>query len=455
MGTKIEIGYLKFLPRFQGISARLIENNFLNLLGRYANIRITPLRKINDIEETLKRIEEYKLDYLYISSFISDFGYLKVLFWAREKLGINIPFIFYIHAVFPWFDSFVYAIPFLRNYDKIFAPSEYAKSSFLKLSPKFDVHVIPYCIDLNLIQRNLSTNIKKNKKIITFMGRLIPKKGVGVLIESLPKIIAKIDNAHLNIIGPLSGGGIKNSPKSTYVKKIEKLVRQHKLTNRVTFKGVRLGLNKYKILSESDIFVNPTLAEEETLGIVNIEALACGVPVITTYWGGSREIIKNDKNGYLLEIHRDKKNKPYFDHNQLVSLIIKVLGNKNLNLKLKKNAMMSVEKYDYHIIMPHFVSLLKKRKANIDIASRWDFFKDKMPTDFGYIFNDEFLFFLFLEKNFKAYTFSTFYNRVINNYAGKSISLKKSSKEGVKMKSHESHIIRKIRKDFFYYLTSN
>jgi glycosyltransferase involved in cell wall biosynthesis len=449
MGKKIKIGYLKRIPELNLISAMAIENNLINFLGRYTDIRIIPIGPTH-AEEDFKKIKRYGLDYLYLSSF----NLLQLPFFLREKLGIDIPFIFYIHEVLHGYHNLVHIIPFLRKYDKIIAPTEHGKSLFLKFSSKFDVHVIPHCLDVKEIQRNGATEKKQDRKIITFMGRVVEEKGVGILIELLPKVISKIKNVHLNIIGPLSGHRITNSPKSIYVKKIEKLIKRKKLTHRVTFKGVQLGLNKYRTLSQSDIFVNPTLARQETFGVVTLEALACGVPVIATNWAGNREIVENGKNGYLLEVVRDKKNNPHLNSNQLISLIIKVLAGKNLILRLKQNALLSAGKYDYRIVMPRFVRLLKRNKTEVNITSKWDCFKDKVPCDFASCFNDEFLFFLFSTNEFKNSTYSSLYKQAVNIYSEKSFYPSKMDEGNSTRKIRKGGIFEKIKMDFLCFLTS-
>jgi len=105
----------------------------------------------------------------------------------------------------------------------------------------------------------------------------------------------------LNIIGPLSGEGINDSPKSEYVKRLERAVRRSRLVNRVHFKGAQVQAAKYGLLSGTDVFVSPSTAPEETFHISNLEALACAVPVVATRVGGVPEVVIQGKTGILVE----------------------------------------------------------------------------------------------------------------------------------------------------------
>ena len=324
----IKVGYLDLLED-KFISRTVINGNFLRFLANYVKLITIPVNKRKDIKDVFSTLREYKLDYIYIDTFS-----LKLeLFLFRERLGLDIPFIFTLHTVYPWWEVYIDLIPLIRDCDIICAPSEYAKESFSRISDKLSIPVIPYCLDTRFIQSNIPPDSKNDKKLITFMGRLIEEKGIGTLIKCMPEIIARGGNVHLNIIGPLNGHGINDKPKSSYVKELEETVRKLKLTNRVHFKGIQLGLNKYRLLSESDIFVSPTTAFEETFLMANFEALACAVPVITTDWAGNKELIKDGKNGFLIDVNYSQDKKPMINTTQLISMILKILRNKRLAMK--------------------------------------------------------------------------------------------------------------------------
>ena len=443
--SAIKIGYFS-LQRYNFISAIAINNSFLDFLNRYVDVNIIHIEKAGDIYEAFKNIKKHKLDYIYVNSF----NFLSVSFLAREKLRLDIPFILKIHTVYPWIEEYISVIPLLRKYDIIFAPSEYARRSFLKISDKFKVYVIPNCVDMGLIRKDSLYGLKEKKRAVTlaFMGRIVPEKGLETIIECMPKIVANIGNVCLNIIGPLSGEGLKDSPKSEYVKKIIELVKRRKLNSKINFIGAQFGADKYRILSASDIFINPTLAKEETFGMVNIEALACGIPVLTTGWAGGGEIIKNGNNGYLIEVHRDSRGKPFIDSEKLASLIINTLKDRRLNKTLKEKAIISAKKYDYRKVIPVLISILRKRGIKEKAKNKWDFFRNKKVIDFKDLFNKDFLFFLYLKEYFKSETYSSLYRHTISNI------IKRDNQNACNGNGHGNKIINRIQQDLFRFLVA-
>ena len=403
----IRVGYLYLLGE-ASINVLEINRYFSSLLSRYIYVKIIPISNAEELTKVLKEIKKQRLDFLYIDTF----NFLEVSFLLRERLQLDTPLIFTIHAVYNWENRYTYIIPLIRKYDIIISPSQYAKKSFLKISDKFRIEVVPLCLDTTYIQKNISHNFDNEKKIITFMGRLVEEKGVLTLIKCMPEIVAEVDNAYLNIIGPLSGQGLKDYPKSLYVKGAEEEIARLKLTERINFKGARVGLEKYQILSESSLFINPTTAPGETFSIVNLEALACGVPVITTKWGANQELINNGKNGYLVDVNYDKDKKPEINTKQLISLVVKILGDRTLNHKLRRNAQRYARRYDYQVVIPRFIGLLK-RKERIKIKNNWNIIKDKKVEDFNHLFNRDFLFFLHYFIPLRNKTYSSLYEKCL------------------------------------------
>jgi glycosyltransferase involved in cell wall biosynthesis len=115
----------------------------------------------------------------------------------------------------------------------------------------------------------------QGKRVALFLSRLHPLKGLGMLIDAW----AKIPHAgwQLLVIGADEAG---------HEAEIKARVESRGLTGAVTFGGPRYGDEKVAVMQAADLFVLPT--HSENFGIVVAEALACGVPVITTKgapWG--------------------------------------------------------------------------------------------------------------------------------------------------------------------------
>ncbi|ERT08179.1 glycosyl transferases group 1 family protein [Lyngbya aestuarii BL J] len=111
----------------------------------------------------------------------------------------------------------------------------------------------------------------KNKKWLLFLSRIHPKKGVYNLLLTWNIISEIFDDWHLIIAGPDSLG---------YQTKLELLVAELGVQQRVTFTGMLSADKKKTALSNANLFVLPTYSEN--FGIAIAEALAYGVPVITT-----------------------------------------------------------------------------------------------------------------------------------------------------------------------------
>jgi len=111
----------------------------------------------------------------------------------------------------------------------------------------------------------------KGKRIILFLGRIHPKKGLDLLAKAFEKIAREWDNAYLMIVGPDSEG---------YKIKIEKMLESEGVLNRVIFTGMLSGRKKLIVLGGADIFALPSYSEGFSMAI--LEAMICKLPVIIT-----------------------------------------------------------------------------------------------------------------------------------------------------------------------------
>lgn len=134
----------------------------------------------------------------------------------------------------------------------------------------------------------------KGRRIVLFAGRLIPDKGVHHLMEALPQIVDKHPEVLVLIIGSSSYGSDR---ETSYVRNLKKAAQPYQ--SWVTF----LPFVPYPGIADwyalADIVVVPS-SPREAFGLVNVEAMATGVPVIASSAGGIPEIVKNGVNGFLI-----------------------------------------------------------------------------------------------------------------------------------------------------------
>ena len=228
------------------------------------------------------------------------------------------------------------------------ANSEYTGQAIRKISPKTNVLVIPMGVDLSdFSPKKKSAKLRKELNgdpIILSVGRLAEKKGLKYLLLAMPDVIKSFPKAKLVIIGygPLRQG-------------LENLAAKLNLKRNVVF----LGEKKHKELpahyASADIFVAPSIVtksgDTEGLGVVLLESLASGTPVVGSNVGGIPDIIKHNKTGLLVE----QKNP-----GQLANAMIRMLSDKKLRAGTVRNSTALLQKsFSWEVIADRFAKILK------------------------------------------------------------------------------------------------
>jgi glycosyltransferase involved in cell wall biosynthesis len=130
----------------------------------------------------------------------------------------------------------------------------------------------------------------RGKRIAISMGRLHPKKGIDILIESFAQSLARYPEWELVIAGPDQVGQQAN---------LQALAGQLGVAERITWTGMIAGPQKWGALAASEVFVLPS--HQENFGIVVAEALACGVPVIISDKVNIWREIQNHQAGLICQ----------------------------------------------------------------------------------------------------------------------------------------------------------
>jgi glycosyltransferase involved in cell wall biosynthesis len=176
-------------------------------------------------------------------------------------------------------------------------------------------------------------------QIVIYTGRLVSYKGLPLLIRVWREIQAQFDQAYLLLVGA-GGLDIDNCEAE-----LRDYIAAHQLQDSVGLTGNVRNVAQY--LQAADIFVFPT--ENEAFGISLIEAMACGLAVVSTAVGGVKDILENGRNGLVVESGN-------FD--QLETAVRRLLVDTNTRMQLSQAAQQTVrERYLAAIIAQKFLQL--------------------------------------------------------------------------------------------------
>lgn len=228
-------------------------------------------------------------------------------------------------------------------------PSEMARTLLNKLNEKNHPSVvISNGIDLKEFQPVDIENsykhfdIPKDKIKLLFVGRLFPEKSVDTLIKAIPFIIKKHPDTHVMIVG----GGHQRQ-------KLEKLAESLDVKKYVTFLGLVSEKDKILAYNASDIFVLPSLAELE--GMVVLEAMACGKPIIISDAKMSASRFFVDGNGFLFKTQNSQ---------DLAEQALKLIIDPDLRKKMGAISLEKIKQYDIQksvdLLEEVYYSALKK-----------------------------------------------------------------------------------------------
>ena len=169
--------------------------------------------------------------------------------------------------------------------------------------------------------------IEKEDKVFAIVGRIVRWKGHVEFLNAAFLILQAVPDAKALIIGDFSDGDI------AYQTKINKIITDSGLEKRIIMTGyVEDVVSIYSIM---DVCVHTSI-EPEPFGLVIIEAMANGVPVIASDRGAPKEIITNDVNGYIVNPDSTQK---------IADIAIRLLRDDALRVKMANSAQKHVRQH--------------------------------------------------------------------------------------------------------------
>jgi glycosyltransferase involved in cell wall biosynthesis len=244
----------------------------------------------------------------------------------------------------PPFYRLIYGIlkPVIRsiwgNSKAVVACSSGLREMALKTDSKSNIQVIPDGVDLEKFHP-IDKKINSEKIRILAIGRLIPRKGFDFLIRSLPEVL-KLANKDF-IVEIVGDGPLRND----LIHKAEEL----KVAEKVVFSGsipYEQLADKYQ---QADIFILSSLAEG--MPLVVLEAMASGLPIISSKVQGIEEVVKQGINGYLFSPT---------DYSTLSQYLAKLINNDDIRLKMGTESTKIIKDYDWANITEQYIRIYER-----------------------------------------------------------------------------------------------
>lgn len=177
-------------------------------------------------------------------------------------------------------------------------------------------------------------------RMVLFVGKLIPNKGVEYLLRAAPAVVERFPDTHFVFVGPAS---FESEKKNKWLE----LCKELDIEDSVTFTGAVSNQELYEIYKAADAFCFPTM--RETFGVVLAEAMAAGLPVISSNIPVVREVVGDA--GILV---------PRCDVKAIVEAIEKVLSDRKLSEVMKKKSLKRKEMFEKNEVLQGYLDLYQE-----------------------------------------------------------------------------------------------
>lgn len=227
------------------------------------------------------------------------------------------------------------------------APSKFAYSLFAKHGVYVKGAIISNGIDLNIFTPSRSgreTILKEryslpDKPIVLYTGRLEPGKEMGVWIKSIPYVLEKME-AHFVLLGP----GIKK-------KALQKMAKALGIEKNITFIDSVAYAEMPNFYHLANLFAISSIIE--TQGLVVLEAMASGLPVVATNATALPELVHDGENGFLFEVGNSR---------MMGEKIVKILGDPILARSMSEKSLKFIKEHAIQKTFDSFEALYKRLK---------------------------------------------------------------------------------------------
>ncbi len=249
----------------------------------------------------------------------------------------------------------------MRDTDRIIAATPLDKLQMLELygvDPD-RVVVIPLGVDLEMFRpipkhearEAIGVDLPEEQRLILFVGRLDPIKGLETLLKAICELTELAPGLAKDLCLAVIGGDEENdgSDIAGALECLDKLKDEVGLHDLVAFLGSRAQDALPHYYSAAEVCVVPS--HYESFGLVALEAMACGTPVIASRVGGLQQTVEDGVTGYLV---------PAGDQNALAEKLRLVLADGELRQRLAANARHKAQEYTWQRVATRVINVYEE-----------------------------------------------------------------------------------------------
>ena len=237
----------------------------------------------------------------------------------------------------------------LASYDQVICCSNYIRDELLGRFSylRGRTHVLPNGVEwqpyagTDRASAREALGIDEAQVVLLFSGRLIPDKGLMVLLSALERLVQDASSQPLLVVTGSAKMGLEGNPDAwKQADAYERQIRQAAQDLPVRFVGATPRAQMPLLYGAADIFVCPS-TYQEPLGMVNVEAQACGTPVIASAVGGISDVVEHEVNGLLV---------PPGDAQALAGALLRLIHDRSLRSRLGSAARATSERLDWRLL---------------------------------------------------------------------------------------------------------